>query len=159
VNYTSVSLKNILNIDALITQLTLGSAIISLTIFIEVFFIYVVINELRSSRVLVKIKSNFLRTSSILTAVTLWLLAAFSIATWLWAIAFYYLECFPSLEESLYFAMVAFTSLGFGDIILPHEWRLFSGMIAANGLLLFGLNTAILMETLHSILTGHLPRS
>lgn len=142
----------------MITQLTIGSIIISLTIFIEVFFIYIVITQLRSSRVLISIQSNFLRTSAILTAVTLWLLAAFSIATWLWAIAFYLLECFADLEESLYFAMVAFTSLGFGDLVLPHDWRLFSGMIAANGLLLFGLNTAILIETLHSILIGHLPR-
>jgi len=62
------------------------------------------------------------------------------------------LGCFSSLEESLYFSMVSFTALGFGDLTLPQEWRILSGMIAANGLVLFGLNTAFLIEVLHQSL-------
>ena len=44
--------------------------------------------------------------------------------------------------------MVAFTTLGFGDVILPQEWRLLGGLAAANGLMIFGFLTAMLVETL-----------
>jgi hypothetical protein len=47
--------------------------------------------------------------------------------------------------------MVSFTTLGFGDVTLPHDWRLLSGIIAANGLILFGLNTAFLIEILNRL--------
>jgi len=69
-------------------------------------------------------------------------------AVWLWAVTLYVLNIFVDFEASVYFALVAFTTLGFGDILLPQEWRLLGGLAAANGLLLFGFLTAILVETL-----------
>lgn len=69
----------------------------------------------------------------------------------LWALAYMGLGIFSTFEAAVYFALVAFTTLGFGDILLPTEWRLLSGMAAANGLLLFGLVTATLVETLRDI--------
>ncbi len=41
-----------------------------------------------------------------------------------------------------------FTTLGFGDVIISKDWRLMSGMIAANGFLLFSLATAFLIDSL-----------
>lgn len=66
----------------------------------------------------------------------------------LWAVSLFLLNIFSTLEEAVYFALVAFTTLGFGDILLPQDWRLLGGMSAANGLLMFGLLTAILVEIL-----------
>ena len=77
-----------------------------------------------------------------------WMMAMLTAAVWIWAIAFYALGIFSTLEASVYFSLVAFTTLGFGDVLLPQEWRLMSGLSAANGLLLFGLMTAVLVETL-----------
>lgn len=96
--------------------------------------------------------TNTFKVVFVLSVSTLWLLAALSIAIWIWAGFFQLLGCFESLEESLYFSMVSFTTLGFGDVTLPSEWRILSGMIAANGLVLFGLNTAFLIEVLHRTL-------
>ena len=82
---------------------------------------------------------------------TLWVLAQFTAGVWLWAFLFYGLDVFETLEEAVYFSLVAFTTLGFGDVLLPMEWRLLSGMAAANGLLNIGLMTAILVEALRHI--------
>jgi hypothetical protein len=71
-----------------------------------------------------------------------------TLAVWIWAIAFYALGVFITVEASVYFSLVAFTTLGFGDILLPQEWRLLGGICAANGLLMIGLLTAILVEAL-----------
>ena len=79
---------------------------------------------------------------------TLTFVVALTVMVWLWALLFWGLSIFPELEPSLYFSLVAFTTLGFGDVILPNEWRLLAGFIAANGFILFGLGTAYMMETL-----------
>ena len=71
-----------------------------------------------------------------------------TVSVWIWAIAFWSLQIFTTFEACVYFSLVAFTTLGFGDILLPVKWRLLAGMSAANGLLIFGLLTAMLVETL-----------
>ncbi|MEM6825651.1 MAG: ion channel [Pseudomonadota bacterium] len=75
-------------------------------------------------------------------------------AVMIWAIAFWVLGLFATFEAAVYFSLVAFTTLGFGDVLLDQEWRLLSGLSAANGLLLFGLMTAILVETVRSTRLG-----
>ncbi|MDJ1008930.1 MAG: ion channel [Paracoccaceae bacterium] len=81
-------------------------------------------------------------------------LAMITVSVWLWALAFYGLGIFADLEAALYFSLVAFTTLGFGDVLLPLEWRLLGGMTAANGFLSFGLVTALLVETLRNVRIG-----
>ncbi|WP_299755191.1 ion channel [uncultured Boseongicola sp.] len=85
---------------------------------------------------------------AILSLALFWTLLMMTVSVWLWAISLYWLDIFITLEASVYFALVAFTTLGFGDILLPQEWRLLGGLAAANGLLVFGLLTAILVEIL-----------
>ena len=47
--------------------------------------------------------------------------------------------------------MVAYTTLGLGDVVPAPEWRRLAGMEAANGFLNFGLLTALLIETLRQV--------
>lgn len=90
------------------------------------------------------------RMMTILALALIGALVMLAVAIWIWAIAFLGLGIFATLESSVYFSLVAFTTLGFGDILLPIEWRLLGGFAAANGLLMFGLLTAILVETLRA---------
>jgi hypothetical protein len=87
----------------------------------------------------------------VLGATALWVLLQMTIAVWAWALTFMVLGVFATLETSVYFALVAFTTLGFGDILLPVEWRLLGGMAALNGLLNIGLVTAAMVETLRQL--------
>jgi len=65
-----------------------------------------------------------------------------------WALSYLLLmpgEKIATFEEAIYFSVVTFTTLGYGDITLAdHEWRLLSGVEALNGILLVGWSTALL---------------
>jgi hypothetical protein len=87
-------------------------------------------------------------------AVSIWILGIITAGVWIWAGTFYALGVFQTFEESLYFSLVTFTTLGFGDVLLPLEWRLLAGMASANGLLNFGLLTALLVEALRHVRLG-----
>lgn len=56
-----------------------------------------------------------------------------------------------NLEDAVYFSMVTFTTLGYGDITLVGPWRMFSAIQAAVGLLICGWSTAILLAIVQAI--------
>lgn len=78
----------------------------------------------------------------------LWVLVIMTAGVWVWAVAYLWLGIFPTVEEAVYFSLVSFTTLGYGDVLLPQEWRILGGLAAANGLLNIGLLTALLVEAL-----------
>ena len=132
----------------MILQLFMGSLIISLTITVQAVFIGLAIDRLNKVGAwFISPQKNY-KTIVATIAVTLWLLAGHSVGVWLWALSYMAVGAFNALEPALYFSVVSFTTLGFGDITLPVQWRILSGMSAANGLILFGLSTAFLIEFL-----------
>ncbi len=69
----------------------------------------------------------------------------------IWAVTYRTLPAITeldTLEKSIYFSMVTFTTLGYGEITLGPEWRLLSSIQAMNGILLFGWTTALLFSIL-----------
>jgi len=86
----------------------------------------------------------------------IWVMVQFTVAVWVWALAFFWLGIFDGIEPAVYFSLVAFTTLGFGDVLLPQEWRLLSGLAAANGLMHFGLMTAVLIEGIRQVRLGQI---
>lgn len=94
----------------------------------------------------------------LLMVTSLWVVGTITAGVWLWAFVYDLLGVFPTLEESLYFSIVTYTTLGYGDVVLPHEWRILSGMTSTNGFLNFGLMTALLIEALRQIRLGQVER-
>lgn len=92
----------------------------------------------------------------VLAVTVVWVLGMVTAGVWLWAFTLRALGVFITMEASVYFSLVAFTTLGFGDILLPQEWRLLAGMAAANGLLNMGLLTAMLVEILRHVRWGQI---
>lgn len=130
----------------MIQQLVIGSAIIIYTIFIQVVFFNIAIQKLTKIGNWLSHPPSFIKTSLVMVAVVLWMLLGLTINTWSWAIVFMVLGALPTLENALYFSTVTFTTLGFGDIVLSPDWRVLSSMTAVNGLFIFGLNTAFLVQ-------------
>jgi Ion channel len=93
-----------------------------------------------------------------LIAVGLWILAVLTVGVWIWALVLHQVGAFATLEESVYFAIVAFSTLGLGDVVPPHEWRILSVMAAVNGFLSFGLLTALMVEALRQVRVAQLER-
>lgn len=135
----------------MIEQLALGSALIFVSVAIQAVFISGVIYIVDKTRIWIRRPPHSLHAAFFLGGVALWLMAAHSVSIWLWAVAFVWLGEFQDLETSLYFSSVAFTTLGFGDIILPVAWRQLAGFCAANGLLVFGMSAAVLVEVFREI--------
>ena len=68
------------------------------------------------------------------------LLHLIEIAVW----AFFYARehGMPDLQSAFYFSAVTYTTTGYGDLVLPNEWRLVGGVEALTGILMCGWSAA-----------------
>ncbi|MEY2901223.1 MAG: hypothetical protein RLY89_329 [Bacteroidota bacterium] len=58
-----------------------------------------------------------------------------------------------NFEEAIYFSMVTYATVGYGDIVLEPQWRIMSGFEAMSGILLFGWSTAMLFSIVQKIIS------
>ncbi|MCU0827724.1 MAG: potassium channel family protein [Tabrizicola sp.] len=93
-----------------------------------------------------------------LVGVGIWVLAVITTGVWIWALTLLEIGAFATLEEAIYFSLVAFSTLGLGDVVPPQEWRILAVMAAVNGFLSFGLLTALLVEALRQVRLAQLDR-
>ncbi|MBY8976255.1 two pore domain potassium channel family protein [Rhodobacteraceae bacterium NNCM2] len=92
--------------------------------------------------------SNFghlLSGIEVLVAGFLVALTGHTIQVWVWAFAIRLSKGLSGLDDSVYFALVTTTTLGYGDITLGRDWRVFGAMASVSGLLTYGLSTAFLI--------------
>lgn len=78
------------------------------------------------------------------------------IQTSLWAVFYYTQELFSDFETSLYFSMVSFTTIGYGDVLLPRNWRLLGVIEGFSGVLLCGVSTAFIFAVINAIFQSRL---
>lgn len=99
---------------------------------------------------------GFMRSLRILSSTAVLLMIIHYLGIVLWAgvyLAIPELDKIAHWEEAIYFSMVTYTTLGYGDITLPPVWRVMSGFEAMNGILLFGWSTAMFYAVVQKIAT------
>jgi voltage-gated potassium channel Kch len=132
-------------------QVLIGTALMILTTFVHSGFTIGVLFSLR--RLPLEFAGNrvhWMRASLVACLVlTMFLAALIEVA--LWAATYLWLDAIDGLEKAVYFSMVTFTTLGYGDIVLSERWRLLASFEAANGIILFGWTTALIFAVVQRI--------
>jgi hypothetical protein len=89
------------------------------------------------------------REMAIMVATVSVLLLAHTLEVAVWSGAYLLIELAPR-DQVFYFAFVNYTTLGYGDIVPPANWRLIGPITAMSGVLLFGWSTAVIFEVLRT---------
>ncbi len=55
-------------------------------------------------------------------------------------------------EPSLYFSIVTYTTIGYGDVLLPVGWRLLGAIEGVTGILTFGWSTGVIFAVASRLL-------
>jgi hypothetical protein len=85
----------------------------------------------------------------------LWILVFVRVASWIvvlhlievgaFAMLYTLQDALPDLQSALYFSAVTYTTTGYGDLVLPSEWRLVGSVEALTGILMCGWSTAFFL--------------
>ena len=130
----------------MILQILIGMLVIAITVAFQAEMLAYLNRRLEA---MIAFERRYLRryanTGVIITTV-LFILGGQLLNVMAWAVTFLAVGAFDALEPAVYFALVSFTTAGFGDITLGPDWRLLSGLTTANGFLRFGWSTAYMVE-------------
>lgn len=126
--------------------LLVGGAMLAATTFVHALFVSAAGVFLRMSTGKVAGALRFSRDAFVLVFLSLWLLIAHGIEIALWAELYVRLDLIRDSEVAFYYAAVSYTTLGYGDVVLEPKWGILGAIAAANGLLLFGMSAALLVD-------------
>ena len=73
------------------------------------------------------------------------LLVAHVLEITLWAGFYWKWDLFPDVEQAFYFSGVTYATIGYGDLVLPTPWRMFSTIEGLIGILMCSFSGAFLV--------------
>lgn len=102
-------------------------------------------------------RGDFLRTrgTRLLISTAVFLLFMHLFQATLWALVYLLLPGvteFETFEKSIYFSLVTFTTLGYGEITIGSTNRILAGLEAINGIMLIGWSTAFMFAVFQEII-------
>jgi hypothetical protein len=81
-----------------------------------------------------------------------WIIVVHLVEISAWACLYDWQDAMPDLASALYFSAVTYTTTGYGDVVLPAEWRLVGGVEALTGILMCGWSTGFFFAVLSRML-------
>lgn len=133
----------------MLVTLALGGAMTILAICVHLAGILVLLHFLRRNADRAgpaRSRREMLRQLSLIVGITVGVFIVHGIEIWLYAFAYVLSGALPDLPTAVYFSAVSYSTLGFGDIVLGPEWRIFGAFEGVAGLILIGWSSAFLLS-------------
>ncbi len=87
-----------------------------------------------------------------------WIVLLHLIEITVWAVLYVSVQALSELQSSLYFSAVTYTTTGYGDLLLPGEWRLVGAVEALTGILMCGWSTGFFVAVVSRMFTAEAAR-
>ncbi|MES2147426.1 MAG: potassium channel family protein [Pseudomonadota bacterium] len=138
----------------MLTQLILATAMVLSTVLVHLIGLAILMRLLRShTRTWGK---HAIMPLTLLLAATIGIIAIHTVEIWLFALLYLQLGAFSHFEQALYFSTVTYATIGYGDLVMPHQWRIVGAIEGAAGIIMLGWSTAFLVSLLTQLkLLGH----
>ena len=68
-----------------------------------------------------------------------------------WGLFYFWKDCLPDAESAFYFAGVTYTTVGYGDLVLPKQWRMLGPVEGLVGILMCGLSTGLFFAVVSKV--------
>ncbi len=70
-----------------------------------------------------------------------------------WAGAYVIVGALPDFDQAFYFSGITYTTVGFGDVVLPQAWKEMAAFEGLTGILMAGWSTAFLFAVLNRMIS------
>jgi hypothetical protein len=127
-------------------EILLGLSITAGTLFVHSIGMYLVMHRFEMNWASYLKEKNEFRRQFYFGRFLILMLATHLIEVLLIAAVLFGIHAFLDLRTAFYFTGETYTTLGFGDILLPPGWRQLALFIAMSGLFSFGWSTGVLVS-------------
>ena len=101
-------------------------------------------------------KSGFRAVTRLVIGLTCWLILIHLAEISVWGLFYFWQGCLPDAETAFYFSGVTYTTVGYGDLVLPERWRILGPIEALTGILMCGLSAGLFFASVTRIYTSRL---
>jgi hypothetical protein len=136
----------------ILVPLAVGACVVACTIFIHALAVGATVSFFRYEKKLGRMGAGFWSDVAIVALAMSIVLLAHLMEIALWAELFVICGEFQEFGTAYYHSAVNYTTLGYGDLIMTPSWRLLGPLEAANGMLLFGVSTAIIFAVVQRLI-------
>ncbi|MCF7731580.1 MAG: potassium channel family protein [Akkermansiaceae bacterium] len=70
-----------------------------------------------------------------------------------WAACYHWYGCFADFSTSFYYSATSYSTVGYGDVIPPGNWRIVGSIEAVTGVLMFGWSTGVLFAVVNKLIS------
>jgi len=123
----------------MLTKILIGCLLVVVTVVMHAVGVAVLLRAMMRSHALDK--SGFRPVTLLVIGLTCWLILVHLAEIFVWGFYYFWQGCLPDAESALYFSGVTYTTVGYGDLVLPKPWRMFAPLEALTGILMCGLST------------------
>jgi hypothetical protein len=124
----------------MITKLIIGWTLAALCVVLHAMGMTALLSAL--GRAMKRANTRFWFGTWFLVRIAGWIILLHLIEIAVWAFFYALDHGMPDLASALYFSAVTYTTTGYGDLVLPNEWRLVGGVEALTGILMCGWSAA-----------------
>lgn len=129
-----------------------GAPVMIVCLLLQAYFVTISLRHYLRIRVPPKDPPSPARNILLLASVMMMVTVGSLLQVALWAVLFIALGEFDSWEPALYYSAVNFSTLGYGDIVMSERWRLLGPLESFNGILMFGVSTALMTAAVNYVL-------
>lgn len=139
----------------MLLNITVGLIVIGLTVIFQgyctIFWVF------KYDKERIRLNSNTFKKYGprLLISTAVFLFFIHLVQTALWALVYLLLPGiteFETFEKAMYFSLVTFTTLGYGEITIASANRILAGLEAINGIILIGWSTAFMFAIFQELI-------
>jgi Ion channel len=137
--------------------LAVGASALAATIFIHTLAVTATVHFVRHEERVGRAGAGFWTDVAIVAAAISFTLGAHLLEIGVWAVLFMVCGEFPAFAIACYHSAGNYTTLGYGDVIMTATWKFLGPLEAANGMLLFGVSTAMVFAVIQRVIQARFP--
>ena len=148
---------------ALASQLSVGAVLVGLTLLLQCAGMATLIRSIKAHQAAFTYRLGAFRSGMLMLRFTSLIFVLHLLQILVWA-GFYRWNCFASWESAFYFSAVTYSTVGYGDLVLPVTWRNLGPLEGVAGVLMCGLSAALLfaivirlVQRVEGLTVGHAP--
>ncbi len=127
----------------------IASALVAVTVAVHATGLAVLLRALMKSHA--QPPTRFWPVTRLLIGLTWWLILIHLVEISVWGLFYFWQRCLPDAESAFYFAGVTYTTVGYGDLVLPKPWRLLGPIEGLTGILMCGLSAGLVFAVVSTI--------
>lgn len=122
-------------------KILIAGLLVVVTVAIHAAGVHALLLAIMRSRVLDK--SGFWLVTRFVIVMTCWLILVHLAEIAVWGLVYLWQSCLPDAGSALYFSGATYTTVGYGDLVLPKSWRMLGPLETLTGILMCGLSTGL----------------